>query len=411
MKNTYTTIISLLIILGIFGCKNDDNEVVTDDQSTVGICINGIAGGVYPCNGLDLVSRIPLSEMSANSANDSWGWTDPLDNKEYAIVCLNNGTAFIDISIPEAPVYLGKVPTATSNSDWRDVKVYKDHAFIVSEASSHGMQVFDLTRLRNVTSPPETFTADTRFTGFGSAHNIVINEDSGFAYAVGTSRSDTYAGGPVFVDIQDPKNPKEVGGFLSGGNQPYSHDAQVINYNGPDTDYTGKEILIGSNEIELVIADITDKNNPITISTISYDNVGYAHQGWFTENQRYFLLGDELDETRVGFNTRTIVFDFEDLDNPKFHMDYTGTTASIDHNGYVKGNKLYLANYRAGIRILDISDIANKNISEISFFDSYPSNNNADFNGAWNVYPYFNSGNIVISDIESGFLLVRETLP
>ncbi|WP_299435765.1 choice-of-anchor B family protein [uncultured Aquimarina sp.] len=372
------------------------------------LCDNGMAAS-FPCNDYDLLSQISLATMGAGSANDSWGWTDPTNGKEYAIIALNNGTAFIDVSNSINPIYLGKVPTATSSSSWRDVKVYENHAFIVSEASNHGMQVFDLTRLRNVTNTPETFTADNRYTGFGSAHNIVINEDSGFAYAVGTSRSGTYQGGPLFIDIRDPKNPVDAGGFLSTGGEAYSHDAQAIIYNGPDTDYTGREILIGSNEIEVVIADITDKANPVTIATISYSDVAYTHQGWFTEDQRYFLLGDEGDESAVGFNTRTIIFDFNDLDNPIFHMNYTGPTAAIDHNGYVKGNKFYMANYRAGLRVIDISDIANKNISEIGYFDSFPSSNNAGGGGAWNVYPYFDSGNIVISDINSGFLLVRQS--
>jgi len=369
------------------------------------ICENGTAGS-FPCNNYDLMSQISLATMNAGAGNDSWGWTDTSSGKEYALIGLNNGTAFIDISDPTSPVYLGKLPTATSNSSWRDVKVYSDHAFIVSEASGHGMQVFDLTRLRNVNNPPQTFSADTRYTGFGNAHNIVINEDKGYAYAVGTS---TFGGGPHFVNIQNPQNPVAAGGFVSSGGDAYSHDAQVITYNGPDTDYTGREILIGSNQIEIVIADITDKSNPTTISTISYSQVGYTHQGWFTEDQRYFLLGDETDEQRVGFNTRTVIFDFEDLDNPKFHMNYNGPTPSIDHNGYVKGNMFYLANYRAGLRVIDISDIANKNITEVGFFDSFPNSDSAAFSGAWNVYPYFESGNIVISDIQRGFLLVRES--
>ncbi|WP_345742793.1 choice-of-anchor B family protein [Aquimarina aggregata] len=374
-------------------------------------CQNGLAGS-YPCKDYDLMSRISLATMSAGAGNDSWGWTDPSNGKEYAIIGLNNGTAFIDISNPTNPVYLGKLPTATSNSSWRDVKVYKNHAFIVSEASNHGMQVFDLTRLRNVSNPPQSFNADTRYTQFGNAHNIVINEDSGYAYVVGAQRnSGPYRGGPLFINIQDPKNPINAGGFLSGGQRAYTHDAQVVTYNGPDATYAGREILIGSNEIEVVIADITDKANPVTLSTIKYPDVGYTHQGWFTEDMRYFILGDETDEQGVGFNTRTIVFDFLDLDNPKEHLIYTGPTAAIDHNGYVKGDKFYLANYRAGIRVIDISDIGNKNMTEIGFFDTYTSSNGAAFNGVWNVYPYFNSGNIVISDIEGGFFLVKKSSP
>ena len=364
-------------------------------------CTSGTAGE-YPCNGYDLQSFISLEEMDAQQGNDSWGWTDPQNGKEYALVGLDNGTAFIDVSDPVNAVYLGKLPTHTQNSTWRDIKTYNNHAFIVSEASNHGMQVFDLTRLRDVSNPPETFDEDAHYSGFGNAHNIIINEDSGYAYGVGTS---TFNGGPHFVDISDPTNPTPAGGYSDDS---YSHDAQVVTYSGPDTEHLGKEILIGSNENEIAIVDITNKNNPIGLSTISYSNVEYTHQGWFTEDQRYFIVGDEIDEINVGFNTRTIIFDFEDLDNPSFHFEYEGPTEAIDHNGYVKGDKYYLSNYRAGMRVLDISQIGNENITEIGFFDTYPDSNSANFDGAWNVYPFFASNNIVISDINRGFFLVRE---
>ncbi len=363
-------------------------------------CENGTASG-FPCQNFDLLSSISLGQMNATSGNDSWGWTDPQDGKEYALVGLNNGTAFIDISDPINPIYLGKLPTHTSSSTWRDIKVYSDYAFVVSEASNHGMQVFDLTRLRNVTNPPETFTEDAHYDGFGSAHNVVINEDSGYAYGVGTN---TFNGGPHFVNIQDPLNPIAAGGYSMDS---YSHDAQVVTYIGPDSDYTGNEILIGSNENEVVIVDITDKNNPQGISTISYNNVGYTHQGWFTEDQKYFILGDETDELNFGFNTRTIFFDFTDLDSPQFHTEFSGPTPAIDHNGYVVGDKYYFANYTAGLNVLDISDIANQNISQYGFFDTFPSSNDVGFSGSWNVYPFFASKNIIISG-SGGFTLVRD---
>ncbi|WP_339697168.1 choice-of-anchor B family protein [uncultured Marixanthomonas sp.] len=363
-------------------------------------CENGTADG-FPCQNFDLLSHISLSEMNASGGNDSWGWTDPQDGKEYALIGLDNGTAFIDISDPINPIYLGKLPTHTSSSTWRDVKVYSDHAFVVSEASGHGMQVFDLTRLRDVTNPPEIFTEDAHYDGFGSAHNVVINEDSGYAYGVGTG---TFNGGPHFVNIQDPLNPVGEGGYAMDS---YSHDAQVVIYAGPDSDYTGTEILIGSNENEVVIVDITDKANPEGISTISYNNVGYTHQGWFTEDQKYFILGDETDEISFGFNTRTLVFDFTDLDNPQFHTEFSGPTPAIDHNGYVVGDKYYFANYSAGLNVLDISDIDNQNISQYGYFDTYPNNNDASFSGSWNVYPFLESKNIIISG-GGGFTLVRD---
>ncbi|WP_299208034.1 choice-of-anchor B family protein [uncultured Dokdonia sp.] len=363
-------------------------------------CTGNMAGG-FPCEGYDLQDRLTTAEMDSSFANDSWGWTDPEDGTEYALIGLTNGTAFVDISDPTNVIYLGKLPTHTGNSTWRDIKVYQNHAFVVSEASGHGMQVFDLTQLRDVTNPPVTFSETAHYDGFGNAHNIVINVDSGYAYGVGTQ---TFSGGPHFINIQDPTNPIGEGGYAANS---YSHDAQVVTYNGPDADYTGREILIGSNENEIAIVDITDKNNPVEISTSSYPNIGYTHQGWFTEDQRYFLLGDEIDEINVGFNTRTIVFDLEDLDNPQLHLEYEGTNSSTDHNGYVVGNLYYLASYRAGMRVIDISDIANQNMTEIGYFDTVPSSDNVGTTGLWNVYPFFESGNIVLSG-NNGFTLVKQ---
>tara|TARA_R110002074_G_scaffold216724_1_gene386826 strand:- start:90333 stop:91748 length:1416 start_codon:yes stop_codon:yes gene_type:complete len=367
-------------------------------------CENGFAGS-FPCDNYDLISQVPLSVMNSVKANDSWGWTDPIDGKEYAIICLNEATAFIDISDPLNPLYLGQLPgNSPDHMTWRDAKTYNNYVFIVSEDSNHGMQVFDLTRLRNVTNPPEIFSADALYSGFGSSHNIAINEETGFAYVIGSS---TFQGGAHFIDISDPINPIGVGGYENDG---YTHDAQIVIYNGPDTDYQGQEIMFASNETEVAIVDVTNKSNPITIATIDYTNVSYTHQGWLTENQRYFLLGDETDEIDFGNNSRTMIFDFQDLDNPQFHFDFFWPTPATDHNGYVKGNKFYLANNAAGLRVLDISDIDNSNVALDGYFDSYPSNDAAGFNGSWNVYPYFESGHIVISDRAEGFLLVKPSV-
>ncbi len=371
-------------------------------------CTNGMAGN-YPCSGYDLLSEMPASAFGASNANDSWGWTDPTTGSEYVLLGLDNGTAFLNIDDPVNPVYLGKLPTHTTSSIWRDIKTYGNYAFVVSEAGNHGMQVFDLTRLRNVTNPPQTFTEDAHYNGFGNAHNLVINEEVEYAYGVGTS---TFNGGPHFVDISDPLNPTAAGGFQVDG---YSHDGQVVVYNGPDADYAGREIYVGSNETEISIVDITNKSNPVAISTITYTNTAYTHQGWFTEDQKYFLLGDEIDEINFGFNTRTLVFDFSDLDNPQLSFEYSGATEATDHNGYVKGDNFYLANYAAGVRVIDISDIDNGNMTETGFFDMYTASDVSGYNGAWNFYPYFESGTLLVSTLSfsdpnftPGMLLIRE---
>ncbi len=413
--NVEKPFLTLCIAIGLLtSCGNETygDELAPQTYTATWPCENGMAD-IYPCNGYDLMSYMSLQDLTIEgvnsgsiSGNDSWGWTDPTTNKEYALVGLNSHAAFVDISNPVAPLLIGVLPTATVNSSWRDIKVYQDHAFIVSEAPGHGMQVFDLTRLKNVSNAPEIFTADSHFTDFGQAHNIVINESSGYAYVVGANRNGPFSGGALFINIQNPAAPISEGGFAEGG---YSHDAQVVNYSGPDVDYTGKEILVGSNETEIVIADVSDKANPITISTIAYSNIGYTHQGWFTEDLIHFIVGDEKDELNIGTNTRTLIFDFTDLDNPLYDFDYLGTTLAIDHNGYTNGDDYYLANYTAGIRVLDLSQIENNTISEIGFFDTYPENDIAAFDGVWNIYPFFTSENIIISDIDRGLFIIRRS--
>ena len=391
-----------------------DDDIVMDDpdpdpnpsQPVTEACVNGMAG-IYPCNGYDLVSHIDITDLGGPGArgNDCWGWTDPMTQKEYALMGTSTGTAFVDISDPINPVLLGRLRSYSYNSIWRDIKTYGNYAFVGSESPWHGMQVFDLTRLR--TADPSDgiieFTEDAHYDGFGRSHNLVINENSAYAYAVGSS---TFSGGPHFVDISNPLNPVAAGGYSADS---YSHDAQVVTYNGPDTDYTGREILIGSNENEVVIVDVTDKDNPVRISKIDYPFIGYTHQGWFTDDFRYFIVGDELDEIDFGVNSRTLVFNFTDLDNPSFHLNYLGPTTAIDHNGYVVGDTYYLANYTAGVRIIDISSIDSFFLAEKGFFDTHPQNDGVSFNGVWNVYPFFESGNILVGDVNSGMFLIRKS--
>ena len=396
--------------------KHDNSLQIEDYQAPMNLaainavttCSGGTAGS-YPCNNVDLLSFTPLSSMGGGNGNDIWGWTDPQTGKEYAIMGRTNGTSFVDISDPVNPVYLGNLPSHTGTSTWRDVKTYQNHAYIVADNNgNHGVQVFDLTQLRNVTSPPVTFSNTAHYGNVGSVHNIVINEDTGFAYAVGTSSgSNRCSGGLHMINIQNPANPTFAGCYSSDG---YTHDAQCVVYNGPDAQHQGKEICFNSNEDTLTIVDVSTKSNPIQLARMGYGGSEYTHQGWLTEDQRYFLLDDELDEQRNSHNTRTYVWDIQDLDNPTVIGVYSSPNAAVDHNQYIKGNYTYEANYRAGLRILSLSNVASGNLSEVAYFDIYPSSNSNQFNGAWSNYPYFDSGVVIVSGIEQGLYVLQPNL-
>jgi choice-of-anchor B domain-containing protein len=382
--------------------------------------------GPFECGNSSLVAFLPPSKMTSDGhyteMNDLWGWTDPVTKKEWALMGRFDGTTFVDMSNATNPVPVADLPlTPGANpAAWRDMKVYKDHVYIVSDgAGDHGMQVFDLTRLRTlkpVAGHPVVVKPDTVYHEIHSAHNIVINEESGFAYAVGASSGGTTCGGGLhMIDIHTPDKPKFAGCFSDVGTgrsgTGYSHDAQCVMYHGPDAKYSGHEICIGSNETAISIADVTDKKNPKALSHASYPNNAYAHQGWFTEDQKYFFLDDELDELQHGDavnKTRTLVWDLSDLENPRLVKQYMGVQNTTDHNLYVLGKQVYQANYLSGLRILDVSDPENPH--EVSFFDTAPFHPNAPgFDGAWSVYPYFKSGNIVVNSISQGMFIIKQS--
>lgn len=367
-------------------------------------CVGGMAG-TFPCRNIDLASFLPLSDIGGGTINDLWGWTDPLTGKEYAVVGRSSGTSFVDLSRPESPIYLGNLPAHSVASVWRSIKVYQDHAFIVSEADNHGMQVFDLRRLRSVTSPPVTFTEDAHYSGFRRAHTLAINEATGFAYAAGSR--DTCQGGLHMVDIRHPGAPVFAGCVDQDG---YTHETQCVTYHGPDTSYQGREVCFSSNEDTLTIVDVTNKSAPVQVSRTTYAGVGYTHQGWLTEDHAFFLLDDEFDERNSGVNSTTYIWNLADLDAPTVSGVYRGPSTSIDHNLYIRGNRAYQSNYRSGLRILDISNIGAASLNELAFFDVYTVDDAPEFNGAWSNYPFFSSGIVIVGGIEQGLFVLRPTV-
>ena len=381
-------------------------------------CRSGSAD-MFPCNEVDLVSFMTRQEIGARrgiQVNDVWGWEDEETGREYALVGRTDGTSFIDLSDPSNPRYLGDLPkTATANQSlWRDIKVYKNHAFIVADgAGAHHMQIFDLTQLRDVTEP-QVFTETALYKGVYSSHNIIINEETGYAYAVGNDSGGETCGGALhMINIQDPVNPSFAGCFADTRtgrrNSGATHDAQCVTYDGPDVDYAGREICLSSNGTALPIADVTDKANPVALSIAEYPNVAYTHQGWLTEDHRYFYLNDEGDEmSGVVSATRTLIFDVSDLEDPQLVKEYMGPTAAIDHNLYIRGDMMYQTNYVEGLRLIDISDPENP--VEVGHFDTVPygPNDNSPVLGAWSNYPYFKSGIIVVTSGREGVFFLKK---
>lgn len=382
------------------------------------LCADGEAAG-FSCEGVDLVSFLPLSALGAEPGEgmtDIWGWTDPETRREYVLAGRTAGLAFIDVTDPGSPRFLGLMPANPSHA--RDIKVYRDHAFMTGDgAGEHGLLVFDLARLRGLSGgEPATFEPDARYDQVASAHNLVIDTESGFAYTVGTNTGGQSCGGGLhMIDIREPLEPTFAGCFTDTEGLIWSgrtHDAQCTVYRGPDENYRGRQICFASNETAMRIVDVTDKSAPRPISTASHPGTAYIHQGWLTEDHRYLYVNDELDEI-VGTTdrTRTLIYDVAELDDPILIGEHLGPDRATDHNLFIAGSRAYLANYQAGFRVLNVSDPESP--VEIGWFDTTPYGENPPGfgGGAWTAWPFFESGMVVVSSMNEGLFILRPQRP
>ena len=384
-------------------------------------CIRGMAAKTYPCDRIDMLSHMTLEDLGLSFGNDMWGWTDPLTRRDYALMGGIEGTVVVDITNPVRPRHVGTLPAHVldpARQFWRDIKVFANHMFVGSEATDHGIQVLDLTEVRGLWGGPVTFTETAHYAGVGSSHNVNINEETGFLYVLGARNVDSpnggCAGGLHMVDINDPADPTFAGCFAAHG---YIHDTQCVVYRGPDTEHQGKEVCFNSNAVGaygsadhfVSIVDVSDKANPIGLGRQNYADSGYSHQGWLTPDQTHFLHGDEGDEFTHGLGTTTRVWDVTDLDDPVMVLQFANDTASIDHNVYTEGKVAYASNYTSGLRVYDTRGVSTPALAEKAFFDVYPENDDASFEGGtWSNYPYFRNKNIVaVSSIDRGLFILR----
>jgi choice-of-anchor B domain-containing protein len=350
-------------------------------------CVHGYAGP-FRCQMADLRSFLPMSEIGGGPGSiygapgyDVWGWTDPETGTEWVIAGRSNGTSFIDMDDPKNPVFVANLP-------------------------SHG-----------------------------------VTELHSFAYAVGATRDvlgvpPCHGGGLHMVDIRDPKSPTYAGCFDDDG---YTHDVQCVIYHGPDERYQGRELCFAANPSSpgvvdaLTIVDVTDKANPVLVGKVFEGEPNtYSHQGWLTEDHRYFLHDDESDNgsssSAIQGRSRNRVFDVTDLQNPVLQSVYHGETRAPLHNLYVRGRYMYNANYIDGLRIVDIRNIDHpgdvfapetpsapdhQGLREVACFDTDPfrddmgvfPNGRTAWGGSWSNYPYFKSSVVVVSGFDGLFLV------
>jgi choice-of-anchor B domain-containing protein len=384
-------------------------------------CTDGSAGGL-PCENVDLLSHVGMNDISAapGAGADVWGFVDLNTNREYALAGFNIGTAVFDVTDPGNPREVGFIDG--QNTSWRDIKVYQfwndaesrwnAHAYITTDGSTDGLFVVDMSDLphsvRRVDYPSD----------FSAAHNIyATNTDFGTGLSLSGATPTLVIAGSSIGDgpyrsysISNPSAPAfEV--MPGSGRVDYMHDAASMTLTDARKDQCPNatnvcELLFDFNELTFDIWDITDTANPVRLSQTNYPNVAYVHSGWWSEDKQYLFVHDELDERDFGLRTTLRVYSLTNLSSPSPAGQWAGPTTAIDHNGFARGNRYYMSNYSRGLTVLDITDSANP--VAVGRLDTYPASDARAFVGAWGAYPYFHSGSIAISDINSGFYLAAD---
>tara|TARA_B100002052_G_scaffold189922_1_gene173060 strand:+ start:39612 stop:41903 length:2292 start_codon:yes stop_codon:yes gene_type:complete len=337
---------------------------------------------ILECQNSYNLNLLGTYDWNSTEGNDIWGWVDPADESEYALVGLVNGFSCVNVTNPSNPVE--EFFISDLSSTWRDVKTWGNYAYVTTEANA-GLLIVDLNDMTGNTywnifqfNNPTTGQS----TSFTASHNLYIDEN-GICYIFGASSNNgsNPADGAIFLDVAaNPTNPH----YLGAWNDEYIHDGMVRG----DTLYAGC-IYTGN----LYVIDVSDKNNPVTIGTHPTPNA-FTHNAWVSDDGNYVFTTDETSDAYIGAYDISDVTNIQEVDR----IQSNPGSNSIPHNTHVDGNFIVTSWYRDGTTVHDVSNP--HNMVQVAYYDSYSGSGDG-FDGCWGTYPFLPSGNIISSDINS----------
>lgn len=343
---------------------------------------------------LQRVGHYPVSQWGPLAAspfcNDVWGYYDSATAKEFALVGNRNGTLVADVTNPAAVTNSLWVPGA--NSIWRDIKTWSHYAYAVHDvpagnSASNGLLIINLDSMTHkfvrLPVPMPGGATDT----LRRAHNLWIDEE-GKLYAFG---SNVGVGGAVIVDVAaDPWNPSVLGVY----NTYYLHDG-----------FARHDTLYGAALWEdIQVVGVALPSQPVTFA--SFDSPDhFAHNCWLSDDGNTLYTTDEVAN---GFVAAYNVNDLSNVDELFRHKVQPGT-GLIPHNAHVDGNHLVTSYYTFGCHVLDVEFPELPVL--VAYYDTSPQFSGTGYNGAWGAYPYLPSGNILVSDIETGLWVLNPEYP
>lgn len=354
-----------------------------------------MAPAQYQRQGIRLLSQIPLGGFtpipSAGSA--IYGWTSPA-GREYAIIGLQNGNAVVDVTNPVAPAIIKHIPGP--NSSWHENVTMNGYCYAVSDSGGAiGIQIINLNN-----ADAGVVTLDAVYDGgttkpLSNVHTIQADPATKRIFANGSNR------GFVIFDATNPTALVEVGRWQTK----YVHDSLIKNY--PD----GRQIaFLFCGTSGMYIVDISNPATPITLGSTAIYQGGasntYCHSGALTADLTKMLINDEFDERQnLTGSCTTVVLDVSNLALPQRIGAFESGIDTIDHNSHLRDGFLYLSAYKAGLRIYNASNPLS--MTEVGYFDTFPSGtDDLEYKGNWGVYSLFNSGNVILSDMQRGLFVL-----
>jgi choice-of-anchor B domain-containing protein len=334
----------------------------------------------------NIVHRSQLSYPGGAECANICGYVDST-GKEYALVGVETGMSIVDVTDPDNPFELASIPwPAGPNQLWKEIKVYKKYAYVVSEAGS-GLQIVDLSHLPTTTIPYHHWTPNIGPDMLNTIHALHVDTTKGTIYLYGSNVGNS---GAICASLTDPYNPVYLGKY----DVRYVHDGYVDN----DTLYAG-EIFHGT----CTVIDFTDKANPLQISEFQTPGI-FTHNTWPSWDKKTLFTTDEVN------NSYLTAYDITDLSNVT-ELDRIKTNPgsnSIVHNVHVRKDSFAVTSwYTEGFTIVDVS--RPNNLIEVGKYDTYTGAMGDGFHGAWGVYPFLPSGTIVVSNIEDGLHVLTPT--
>jgi choice-of-anchor B domain-containing protein len=321
-----------------------------------------------------------------NAYNECWGLV--VNDREIAIIGSTEGTHFFDVTNPSTATEVAFVAGAYTGGGviHRDYHDFNGYLYVVcDEGSSSTLQIIDISNLPN--SVNTVYDSNALFT---KAHNIFIDTATAKLYACASNTAiDVYS-------LSNPTNPTLIFSYPTGGLIGHVHDAFVRN----DTAFFN----CGNDGLRVLDFSMVNTmgDQPIALAMLSsYPDAGYNHSGWLNDDGTLYIMQDE----NHGYDVK--ILDVADLSNISVLATFNSgvDSQSMAHNGIIKGDLAYIPYYHDGLRVFDISDPSNP--VQTWEYDTYAPNSHASYKGAWGVYPNLPSGNIIVSDMQTGLYVFQ----